>query len=444
MSPARPRTGRTRAARRAEARRTMSLDEARRIALAAQGFAAPRPTGRVDRRHLRRVMNRLHLLQLDSVPVVMRTQYLPLFSRLGPYRSDLLDEVAYPRLRRAAGGARYTASTRHEWFEAWSHEASLLPVELEPWLRYAKRAAREGATWGRLNRIAREEPDYVARVLDEVKARGPLAAGELSDPRPNAGDWWGSRSGGALALDYLFRVGEVGVRRRPGFVKEFDLLERIVPAEVLRQPTPDFDASLDELLVRAAQAHGVASADCLVDYFRLPVKPAKARLAALVEAGRLEVCRVEGWDKAGYLDPAARCPRRIEGAALLSPFDPVVWCRKRIDALFDFEYKLEIYTPAEKRRWGYYVLPMLLDGRLVARFDLKTDRERGVLEVRASHVEADADPARVAWSAARELSDLAHFVGAERVAVGRRGGLARALKRESAALSDPGAAAGSQ
>jgi uncharacterized protein YcaQ len=402
---------------------SLSKSEAKRIALAAQGFGQARPTGRVDRRHLRKVMNRLHLLQLDSVPVVIRTQYMPLFSRLGPYRAELLDEVAY----RPLDGA-------HEWFEAWSHEASLLPVEMEPWLRWSKERAREGATWGRLYKAAMREPGYVENVLAEVKARGPIKAGELSDPRPNKGDWWGSRSAGALALDWLFRIGEVGVRRRPGFVKEFDLFERIVPAVIRKTRTPTFEESMDELLVRAAQAHGVASADCLVDYFRVPVKAAKARLAGLVEEGRLDTCEVEGWNKAGYLDPAAKCPRKIEGAVLLSPFDPVVWHRKRINSLFDFEYKIEIYTPAEKRRWGYYVLPMLLGDVLAARFDLKTDREKGVLEVRATHIESGQDASRVAKAAAGELQALARFVGAGGIKVGRRGNLARALSREVAAL----------
>ena len=348
---------------------TISADEARRIALAAQGFAAPRPVGRIDRRHLRKVMNRLQLLQLDSVPVVIRTQYMPLFSRLGPYRAEILDEVAYrprPRPSRAgsrAGGPRPSGPAGHEWFEAWSHEASLLPVEMEPFLRWSKQSARDGATWGRLYRIAQEDPVYIESVLGEIKARGPLAAGELSDPRPNSGDWWGSRSAGALALDWLFRIGEVGVRRRPGFVKEFDLLDRIVPAEIRRLPTPSLETSLDELLIRSACAHGVASADCLVDYFRLPIKPAKARLEMLVEEGRLAACEIEGWRAPGYLDPDARCPRSISARALLSPFDPVVWRRKRIESLFDFEYKIEIYTPREKRRWGYYVLPFLMGDR---------------------------------------------------------------------------------
>ena len=400
---------------------SLSIAEARRISLGAQGFAQARPEGRVDRRHLRRVMARLQLLQLDSVPVVMRTQYLPLFSRLGPYRSGLLDEVAYRPYR---GG--------HEWFEAWSHEASLMPVEMEPWLRFAKARAKEGATWGHLHRAANEDPAYVERVLREVERRGPLTASELSDPRPRVGAWWGSRSAGAVALDWLFRIGEVGIRRRPGFVKEFDLLDRIVPAEVRRRPSPGFEASLDELLVRSVRAQGVASAECLVDYFRLPRRPAKSRLAGLVEDGRLVEATVEGWSSKLYLDPGARLPRSIRACSLLSPFDPVVWRRDRISKLFGFDYRIEIYVPREKRRWGYYVLPFLMGDRLVARFDLKTNRETRQLEVRAAHLEPHADALEVAVAAAQELSSLARFVGVDRVRVGRRGGLSRALARAMA------------
>ncbi len=395
---------------------SLSNAEARRIALAAQGFGEKRPRGRIDRRHLHRVMNRLHLLQLDSVPVVMRTQYMPLFSRLGAYRPELLDEVAYRPHRGECA-----------WFEAWSHEASLLPVEMEPWLRFVKQRAREGETWGRYFKSVIEDPAYLDRVRDEIKSRGPLSAGELSDPRPNQGDWWSNRSTGARALDWLFRVGELGIRRRPGFVKEFDLLDRIVPGEILDQRTPTEDESLDELLLRSARAYGIASADCLVDYFRLPVKRSKARLAGLVEDGRLVEADVEGWKPKAYLDPEARCPRSIEATALLSPFDPVVWCRKRIEGLFHFDYRIEIYVPKEKRRWGYYVLPLLVGDRLAARFDLKTHRETRILEVRAAHLEAGEDALEVAETAAGELEELARFVGADRVRVGRKGNLARTL-----------------
>lgn len=401
----------------------ISIEEARRITLAAQGFATAQPAGRIDRRHLRKMMSQLQLLQLDSVPVVIRTQYMPFFSRLGPYRTELLDEVAYHA---------------DEWFEAWSHEASLMPVEMEPWLRWSKQQAREGETWGRLYETALKERDYVDEVLGEVEARGPLAAAELTNPRPRSGDWWGSRSIGSVALDWLFRIGVLGVRRRTGFVKEFDLLDRIVPAEIRSRPTPSFEDSLDELLLRSARAHGIATADCLVDYFRLPVRPAKARLDELVEDGRLVASDVDGWTGKAYRHPEARLPRKVDAAALLSPFDPLVWNRKRISRLFDFDYRIEIYTPAQKRKHGYYVLPFLLGDRLAGRFDLKTDRESDTLLVRGAFVEEHANADNVAGPAARELSRLSRLVGVSRVKVGRKGNLARALRAEVASV--PGVA----
>jgi hypothetical protein len=401
----------------------VSIVEARRIALAAQGFGQARPSGRIDRRHLRKTMSRLELLQLDSVPVVIRTQYMPFFSRLGAYRPQLLDEIAYEA---------------DEWFEAWSHEASLLPIDMEPWLRWSKQRAREGETWRHLYQLALRERGYIDEVLDEVRSRGPLAAGELSDPRPRSGQWWGSRSTGAVALDWLYRIGEVGVRRRNGFIKEFDLLERILPHEIRARPTPSFEDSIDELLVRAARAQGIASADCLVDYFRLPVRLAKVRLDALTEAGRLVACDVEGWKVGAYRDPQARLPRRVEAQALLSPFDPLVWNRKRITRLFDFDYRIEIYTPAEKRKYGYYVLPFLMGDRLVARFDLKTDRENDTLRVLAAYLESDSDlesrRSEIAHAAARELEALCRLVGVSRIRIGRKGNLATTLRREVASV----------
>lgn len=363
-------------------------------------------------------MGRLQLLQLDSVPVVVRTQYMPLFSRLGPYRAELLDEIAYHA---------------DEWFEAWSHEASLLPVEMEPWLRWSKASAREGETWAHLYSLAQKDPGYIEAVLGQVKARGPLAAGDLEDPRRRSGNWWGSRSGGSVALDWLFRIGALGIRRDSRFIKKFDLFERIVPADVRARPTPSFESSLDELLLRSARAHGISTADCLIDYFRLPVRPAKARLEILVEEGRLEKDSVEGWSKPAFRHPEAKLPRRIQASALLSPFDPVVWNRKRISALFDFDYRIEIYTPAKKRKYGYYVLPFLMGEQLVARFDLKTDRENRTLRVLAAHIEPNLEPGGVASAAVGELEALGRFLGVERVEVGRRGNLAKALRDESRA-----------
>lgn len=396
-------------------RRVTGLDaaEARRIALGAQGFRDPRPSGRIDRRHLRRVMSRLGLLQLDSVPVVIRTQYLPLFSRLGPYDPTLLDRIAYDD---------------DEWFEAWSHELSLLPVETEPLLRWHKERCREGQTWKGLVRFAAANGEYIDEVRAQVASR-PLAPGELADPRPaSGGDWWAGRSGGAVALDWLFRIGVVGIRRRHGFQKEYDLLERIVPAEVLARPTPTEADAHRELLRRAARSLGVAAVSDLVDYYRLPKTTAKRRVAELVEEGALLEVAVEGWDRPGYVPPDATRPRTVDACTFVSPFDPVVWYRDRGERLFDFSYRIEIYTPKAKRVHGYYVLPFLLGDRVVGRCDLKTDREAGVLRVRSAFSEADVDRDAVLDGMRRGLDDLARFVGAGGWEVeGDRGDLARSL-----------------
>ncbi|MFN3216457.1 MAG: winged helix-turn-helix domain-containing protein [Acidimicrobiales bacterium] len=401
-------------------RDSLRADEARRIALAAQGFADPAPIGRVDRRHLRRVMNRIGLLQLDSVPVVIRTQYLPLFSRLGPYRPRLLDEIAY---------------RDDEWFEGWAHEASLLPVGDEPLYRWMRERAAAGGTWGGLVELAEREPHYVADVLAEVADRGPLRAGDLSDPRPRAGEWWGSRSVGQLALDWLFRIGVVGVRRTPTFEKEFDLLERIVPAAIRAQPTPAPADAIRALLGRAGAALGVATAEDLVDYHRLPKREAKALIGDLVEAGELIPVDVEGWGAPAFRHVDARCPRSIGAVTLLSPFDPVVWHRPRARRLFGFDYRIEIYVPPAKRRWGYYVLPLLAGDELVGRLDCKTHRDRSALEVRAAFAEPGRATAAVAVAAAAATADLAQLVGADAVEVATQGDLAPALTDAVRALS---------
>ncbi len=355
-------------------------------------------------------MGRLHLLQLDSVPVVTRTQYLPLFARLGPYDPGLLDDLAY---------------TRDEWIEAWAHEASLVPVELEPLLRWTKARAEAGETWDGLFRLARDEPDYVAAVHAEVAERGPLAASDLSDHRPRSGEWWDSRSVGSLALDWLFRTGRLGIRRTRGFEKRFDLIERIVRPDVLAVPTPSEADAQRELVALAARALGVATLADLADYFRMRSADTRARVLELVEDGRLVPATVEGWPQPALLDPGAALPRAVRTCTLVSPFDPVVWHRERTERLFGFRYRLEIYTPAAKRRYGYYVLPFLLGDRLVARLDLKTDRPAGVLRVQGAFVEDDVAPGVVLEPLRRALDDLAAQVGVERWAVteGARGDL---------------------
>ena len=391
--------------------RSLSIAQARRIALGAQGFNDPAPRAAVDRRHLRRVMGRLNLIQLDSVPVVIRTQYMPLFSRLGPYRPELLDRVAY---------------RDDEWFEAWAHEASLLPVEDEPLLRWSKARAAAGETWKGLVELAEKEPGYVDEVLAQVADR-PLVVGELTDQRPREGEWWGTRSLGALALDWLFRIGEVGIRRRAGFTKEFDLLDRIVPADVRSLPSPNEEEAHRELLMRSAASLGVGTATDLIDYYRLPIRPGRVRLAELVEDGRLEEVEVEGWTAPAYLHPEATRPRVVRTATILSPFDPIVWNRDRAERLWDFEYRIEIYTPAAKRMYGYYVMPVMMDERLVGRLDLKTDREARVLRVQGAFAEAGVDTGTVAERLVPVLDDLAETVGVDGHEVVRRGDLADAL-----------------
>ena len=392
--------------------RRLSISQARRIALAAQGFTDPAPAGRVDRRHLRRVMGRVKLLQLDSVPVVIRTQYLPPFSRLGCYEPSLLDRIAY---------------RDDEWFEAWAHEASLLPVEDEPLLRWQKQRAEKGDTWRNLADLARSEPGYVAEVLAQVEER-PLTAGELVDPRRRDGEWWGSRSLGSIALDWLFRIGAVGIRRRGNFVKEFDLLERIVPSEVLARPTPTAEEAQRELLVRSAHALGVGTAGDLIDYYRLPVREGRVRLQEVVETGELETVSVEGWSEPGYVHPGARLPRAVEAVTVLSPFDPVVWNRDRAARLWGFDYRIEIYVPASKRVYGYYVLPVLDGERLVGRLDLKADRAAGALRVLGAFAEPQVDHGPLAERLGPHLVELARFVGVDEVRYGSRGDLVAALR----------------
>ena len=392
--------------------RRLSISQARRIALAAQGFTDPAPAGRVDRRHLRRVMGRVKLLQLDSVPVVIRTQYLPPFSRLGCYEASLLDRIAY---------------RDDEWFEAWAHEASLLPVEDEPLLRWQKRRAEQGETWSNLVELARSESGYVAEVLAQVEER-PLTAGELADPRRRDGEWWGSRSLGSIALDWLFRIGAVGIRRRGNFTKEFDLLERIVPAEVLARPTPGAAEAQRELLVRSAEALGVGTATDLIDYYRLPVREGRARLREVVDSSLLAEVAVEGWTEPAYMHPGARLPRSVDALTVLSPFDPIVWNRDRAARLWNFDYRIEIYVPAAKRVYGYYVLPVLDGERLTARLDVKTDRAAGVLQVLGAYAEPDVNHDALAERLRPHLHDLARFVGVDEVRYGDRGDLMAALK----------------
>jgi len=399
------------------ARERLSLATARRVALAAQGFTDPLPTGTPTRRHLRRVVSRTNLLQIDSVNVFQRAHYLPAFSRLGPYPTQLLDDMAF----------------RHrELFEYWGHEASLLPVALHPLLRWRMERARnleEG--WGGVLRAMRDRPEFVGEVLRMVQELGPVSAGDLREgERRERGTWW-SWDDEKRALEYLFWSGQVMTSTRRSFERLYDVPERVLPAEILNAPTPTREDAQRELVRLSARAHGVATERDLRDYFRLGPADAKAAVASLVEAGELLPVAVEGWTHPAYLSPDAAFPRRVARSALLSPFDPVVWERARTERLFGFTYRIEIYTPAHKRVYGYYVLPFLHDERIAARVDLKSDRKAGVLRVLASWLEPGGDPVDVATALAAELRRAADWQGLGEVVVEPRGDLAPVLAQVS-------------
>jgi len=390
----------------------LTLAVARRIALAAQGFTDRAPTGLPDRRHLRRVLGRTQLLQMDSVNVFERAHYLPLFSRLGPYDKALVDRAAY---------------RDRELFEYWGHEASLLPVAVHPLLRW--RMARAEALeegWGGPLRVMRERPEFVAEVLRRVEQEGPVTAGAMHGGATSSSPWWGWNDT-KVALELLFWSGRVATATRRSFERVYDVTERVLPAEVLAVPTPSREDAQRELVRLAARAHGVATERDLRDYFRLRVEEARAAVVDLVQAGELLPVEVEGWRQPAYLWVGTAVPRRVPASALLSPFDPLVWERSRASRLFGFDYRIEIYTPAAKRVHGYYVLPFLHHERLQARVDLKADRKAGVLRVLAAWLEPGSDPDEIGPALAVQLRRAADWQGLGAVVVEPRGDLAAHL-----------------
>lgn len=393
----------------------LSIASARRIALAAQGFADPLPRGRVGRVQARRLFERVNVIQIDSVNVFVRSQELPVYARLGAHPRDLLDRLA----------ADATI------VEYWGHMASFIPVEHLPLFRWRmERVFNRGGPWG-THRLTWERPGYVEAVLEEVRRHGPITAGELSDPGTKSGPWWGWKDG-KRALELLFWAGLVTARRRNNFEREYDLPERVWPKEVLEAPRTDREDAQRDLLALAATSLGVGTLADLADYYRIGVTTARPLVRDLVDAGRLVPAQVEGWSEPAFLDPAARRPRRVERRALLSPFDSLVWFRPRNERLFDFHYRIELYTPAPKRTYGYYVCPFLFDETIAARVDLKSDRSRRALVVPGAFSETGADVPAVAEELAEELVAITEWLQLDSVVVGERGDLVRPL---NAALS---------
>jgi uncharacterized protein len=395
----------------------LTLARARRIALAAQGFGRPRPTRPPSAARITKLVGQLGLLQLDSVNVFERAHYMPVFSRLGPYDKSRLDRIA----------GHGTGPIDRRLFEYWAHEASLIPVELQPLLRW-RMADLDREAWGSIARIAREQPELVAETLELVKRDGPVRARDTGAvrPPPRPGHMWNWHEG-KVALEHLFFTGRIGAARRVNFERLYDLIERVLPREILELPTPRADDAQRELVRVAAGALGVATEPDLGDYYRLPRRDSKARVAELVAAGELISVEVEGWNAPAYLWPAARQPRKLHARALLSPFDSLIWFRQRTERLFGFRYRIEIYTPAPQRVHGYYVLPFLLGDRLVARVDLKSDRARGALLVQGAYAEPGVERAYVAAELADELRLVAGWLGLDDVIVARRGDLAGEL-----------------
>jgi len=387
----------------------MTNDQTRRIALAAQGFARPRPIGRIDVRHFRRVLNHVGLLQLDSVNVLERSHYLPMFSRLGPYDRAALD--------------RWTTSSG-EIFEYWGHEASLIPVD-----RYSTFRFRMGEMkpWGSVRRLLDERPGYIENILEQVAIRGPLTVADLDDAGERGGPWWGYAPG-KHALEWLFASGRVTAYRSPTFGRRYDLPQRVVPAAVIAESPSDQAEAYRTLLVDAARHHGVGTVADLADYHRLHKPTARPILEDLAVEGALVPVAVAGWRHPAYLHPDAVIPRRTTGTALLSPFDSLVWNRDRVERMFGFRYRIEIYVPKPQRQYGYYVLPFLLDGDLVARVDLKADRKGRRLLVQTAHLEPGHEASRVVPPLTKELRAMAAWLGLDEVVIVDRGDLASSLR----------------
>ena len=395
----------------------LTAGQARRVAVAAQGFADARPRGAVTRAHVKRLISRIQVLQLDSVSVAVRAHYAPVFSRLGAYNRDILDRAAWS----------HSARSPRLLVEYWAHEAALMSVDDWPLLRWRMREYKHGR-WD--TDVVKKNPQLADDIVAAVAELGPATAGQIeahlaTEPRRTKGPWWG-RSDTKWVAEALFSSGVLTTATRVGFARHYDLTERVVPPEVLARHIPD-DEAIRQLTLRAATALGVGTEADIRDYFRLSPKQIKPAVADLVASGELERVEVDGWTAPAYLKAGQIVPRLDRGTALLCPFDPLIFFRPRVQRLFGFHYRIEIYTPAPKRQYGYYVWPFLLDGRLVGRVDLKADRASDALQVVGAFVEPGEQPGQVAAALATELEAMASWLDLAKMSVGERGDLAAAL-----------------
>lgn len=392
----------------------LTAAQARRVAVAAQGFHEPKPSGVVTRAHLKRLIARLQVLQLDSVSVAVRAHYAPVFSRLGPYDRDIVDRAAWSHSKKSP----------RLLIEYWAHEAALMAVDDWPLLRWRMREYEHGR-WG--VEIVKKNAQLAEDIVATVAAHGPLTAGQIeahleSEPRGRKGPWW-DRSDTKWVAEALWSAGVLTTATRVGFARHYDLTERVLPADVVERRVDEADA-VRELTLRAATALGIGTEADLRDYFRLGARQVKPAIADLVASGEIEQVDVDGWSAPAYLRAGQIVPRRDRGTALLCPFDPLIFFRPRVERLFGgFHYRIEIYTPQPKRQFGYYVWPFLLDGDLVGRVDLKADRAAGALQVLGAFTEEGRDRAHIAGELGVQLQQMAGWLGLSDVVVGERGDL---------------------
>ena len=391
--------------------RRLTLAQVRRAALGASGLLRERPTGRVDVRHFRRVVRDLDVIQLDSVNVLARAHEMPFWSRLGAYDTEALRQWLW---------------LSREMHECWAHVASLMPMAAEPLLRH--RQLEHSHPWPSIQRIAEEHPGYVEQVEAVVHEQGPVTVSDLEHAGQRSREFWGWNPG-KKALHWLFLAGRTAVHERTRtFVAAYAGREDVLPPEVLAHPGVPRDEAIEQLLLRAARAQAVGTAEDLADHHRLNIVEARAAVARLVERGELVPVEVREWDRPAFTHPDLVVPRSADGArALVAPFDPIVWFRPRLERLFGFDYRIEIYVPEAQRQYGYYVFPFLLDDRFVARLDLKADRATGRLLVRGAWAEDGVDRPRVAREVAAELTAMGAWLATPEVTVSDTGDLAGEL-----------------